>query len=72
MTSNVEEGLALLRSAAAGKPDDFTIRQRLVESGKRGAELLLHVLAQPPAVPIQESILPELVVRQTTAPPPKG
>jgi LacI family transcriptional regulator len=49
-----------------------TIRQRLVESGKRGAELLLRVLAQLPAGPVQESIVPELVVRQTTAAPAQG
>jgi LacI family transcriptional regulator len=49
-----------------------TIRQCLVESGKRGAQLLLRILAQWPAVPVQESIGPELVVRQTTAAPAKG
>jgi tetratricopeptide (TPR) repeat protein len=32
MNQNVDEGLALLRSAAEKKPDDFGIRQRLIEA----------------------------------------
>lgn len=35
MTPNVDEALALLRGAAARKPEDFTIRQRLVEACAR-------------------------------------
>jgi LacI family transcriptional regulator len=49
-----------------------TVRQGLSESGKRGAELLLRVLAQRPDVPVQETMVPELAVRRTTAPPPSG
>ncbi len=45
-----------------------TIRQHLLESGQRGAELLLAEIAQP-GLP-QEVILPtDLVLRSTTAPP---
>jgi LacI family transcriptional regulator len=46
-----------------------TVRQQLVESGRRGAELVLTELAlrSDPAPVI--SLSPELVVRSTTAPP---
>ena len=45
-----------------------TIRQHLLESGQRGAELLLAEIAHPG--PPQEIILPtDLVLRSTTAPP---
>ena len=46
-----------------------TVRQRLFESGRRGAELLLQALAgQPP--PVRVETLPlELVVRGTTRAP---
>lgn len=46
-----------------------TMRQRLFESGRRGVELLLAVLANPKAKPICEVLPAELVVRGTTAPP---
>jgi DNA-binding LacI/PurR family transcriptional regulator len=49
-----------------------TIRQRLFESGQRGAEILLgeieHRADQAPLVQLP----PELVVRATTAPPKEG
>ena len=49
-----------------------TIRQQLLESGRRGAEVLLAEIEarseQPPVVPLA----PELVVRATTAPPREG
>ena len=38
MTPNVAEGIALLRSAATKKPDDFTIRQRLLEACARAGQ----------------------------------
>jgi len=49
-----------------------TIRQRLRDSGARGAELLLELLSDvPPAEPPQREELDlELVVRASTAPPP--
>jgi DNA-binding LacI/PurR family transcriptional regulator len=46
-----------------------TIRQLLFESGKRGVELLLEVLANAPAQPVCETLPVELIVRGTTAPP---
>ena len=49
-----------------------TVRQRLFESGRLGAELLLREIRQrsedPPSVLLQ----PELVVRGTTAQPKEG
>ena len=46
-----------------------TIRQMLYESGKRGVELLLEVLAIPDMKPQCEVLPTELIVRKTTAPP---
>ena len=46
-----------------------TVRQPLFESGRRGAELLLHALAGEPA-PVRVETLPvDLVVRGTSRPP---
>ncbi len=45
-----------------------TMRQMLYESGKRGVELLLELLANPTAPPICEAMPTELIVRSTTAP----
>ena len=49
-----------------------TVRQQLLESGRRGAEVLLAEIdarsEEPPVVPLA----PELVVRATTAPPKEG
>jgi LacI family transcriptional regulator len=49
-----------------------TVRQRLRDSGARGAELLLELLSDvPPAErPPREELRLELVVRRTTGPPP--
>lgn len=47
-----------------------TMRQLLFESGKRGVELLLNALQERPADPVCDVIPTELIVRQTTAPPP--
>ena len=47
-----------------------TVRQPLVESGRRGAQLLLRALGGRP-VPVRTELLPlELVVRTTTGPVP--
>lgn len=47
-----------------------TVRQPLVESGRRGAELLLRALSRRP-VDLRTELLPlELVVRSTTGPAP--
>jgi DNA-binding LacI/PurR family transcriptional regulator len=47
-----------------------TIRQPLLESGRRGAELLLAALAGRPVEPLLELLPLELVVRKTTGPDP--
>ena len=47
-----------------------TVRQPLVESGRRGARILLDVLAGRPVAPLRELLPLELVVRSTTGPVP--
>ena len=47
-----------------------TVRQPLVESGRRGARLLLDVLAGRQVAPLRELLPLELVVRGTTGPAP--
>jgi LacI family transcriptional regulator/LacI family repressor for deo operon, udp, cdd, tsx, nupC, and nupG len=46
-----------------------TVRQRLFESGQRGAELLLQALAGEPTPAHVETLPLDLVVRGTTRPP---
>ena len=46
-----------------------TVRQRLFESGRRGAELLLQALAGEPPPARVETLPLDLVVRGTTRPP---
>ena len=48
-----------------------TMRQPLFESGRRGVELLLATLENPQLEPVRETMPAELVVRATTAPPPR-
>jgi DNA-binding LacI/PurR family transcriptional regulator len=48
-----------------------TVRQPLVESGRRGAQLLLDALERRPVEPLQELLPLELVVRGTTGPAPR-
>ena len=47
-----------------------TVRQPLLESGRRGAKLLLEVLAGRTVAPLRELLPLELVVRGTTGPAP--
>jgi len=47
-----------------------TVRQPLVESGRRGAQLLLDLLAGGRVAPLRELLPLELVVRGTTGPAP--
>jgi DNA-binding LacI/PurR family transcriptional regulator len=47
-----------------------TVRQPLVESGRRGAKLLLDALAGRHAAPLRELLPLELIVRRTTGPAP--
>jgi DNA-binding LacI/PurR family transcriptional regulator len=49
-----------------------TIRQRLIESGRRGAEILLAEIKTRSEHPPVATLIPELVVRGTTAPPKEG
>ena len=46
-----------------------TVRQPLLHSGRRGAELLLAQLRDPATAPVREVLPTELVERRTTAPP---
>jgi DNA-binding LacI/PurR family transcriptional regulator len=46
-----------------------TMRQRLFESGRRGAESLLATLHDPDAVPVRQVLSAELVERSSTASP---
>jgi|1186.fasta_scaffold138374_1 DNA-binding LacI/PurR family transcriptional regulator len=47
-----------------------TVRQPLVESGRRGAKVLLDVLARRAVEPLRELLPLDLVVRSTTGPAP--
>ena len=49
-----------------------TVRQRLIESGRRGAEVLLAEIQARSERPPVAHLAPELVVRVTTAPPKEG
>ncbi len=47
-----------------------TVRQLMYESGERGVELLLATMDTPPEAPVCDILPVEMVVRDTTAPPP--
>ena len=49
-----------------------TIRQRLFESGRLGAQLLLKEIAQRSEVPTSTDLAPDLVIRATSAPLKEG
>jgi DNA-binding LacI/PurR family transcriptional regulator len=49
---------------------ELTVRQPLVESGRRGTKLLLEALAGDEVAPLRELLPLELVVRGTTGPAP--
>ncbi len=49
-----------------------TVRQQLLESGRRGAEILLAEIEARSALPPVALLAPELVVRATTARPKEG
>jgi LacI family transcriptional regulator/LacI family repressor for deo operon, udp, cdd, tsx, nupC, and nupG len=49
-----------------------TVRQQLLESGRRGAEILLSEIENRSDQPPVARLTPELVVRATTAPPKEG
>jgi DNA-binding LacI/PurR family transcriptional regulator len=54
----------------AGYLELTTVRQPLLESGRRGARLLLDALEGRQVHPLRELLPLELVVRGTTSPPP--
>ena len=54
------------------RPPLTTVRIPHYELGARSAELLLELLQDPEALPTQELLEPELIVRESTAPPPAG
>jgi DNA-binding LacI/PurR family transcriptional regulator len=47
-----------------------TVRQALYESGVRGCKLLLDLMEAPLQIPVEISLPTELILRETTAPPP--
>ena len=49
-----------------------SIRQQLLESGRRGAEILLAEIEERSEQPPVSTLFPELVVRGTTTPPKEG
>lgn len=49
-----------------------TVRQQLLESGRRGAQILLSEIESRSEQPPIARLTPELVVRATTAPPKEG
>ncbi len=54
-------------SAAYQKPSLTTVRQPLREMGRKGAQMLLDMIANPDAEAIAETVMePELIVREST------
>jgi LacI family transcriptional regulator, repressor for deo operon, udp, cdd, tsx, nupC, and nupG len=49
-----------------------TVRQDVLRTGERAAELLLALLAGDRPEPVHETIATRLMVRRTTGPPPRG
>jgi DNA-binding LacI/PurR family transcriptional regulator len=49
-----------------------TVSQQLVDSGRKGAEILLAEIEHRSAQPRIAQLEPELVIRATTAPPKEG
>lgn len=59
-------------SAAYQKPSLTTVRQPLREMGRKGAQMLLDIITNPEAKAPEETVMePELIVRESTGPPPK-
>ena len=62
-----------IQSAAYASPSLTTVRQPLMEMGKKGAQILLERIAnREKEYPEEISMVPELVVRESTGPAPKG
>jgi LacI family transcriptional regulator len=62
-----------IQSAAFQNPALTTVRQPLREMGKIAAEILLRRITAPANIPHPHEIVvePELIIRASTAPPPK-
>lgn len=61
-----------IESAAYATPSLTTVRQPLVEMGKRGAQILLERIKDPKAEYANEVLMiPELIERESTGPAPK-
>ena len=58
-----------IQSAAFNNPSITTIRQPLHEMGKNAARLLLHRIRGKGTAPRKVSMLPELIIRESTCPP---
>ena len=58
-----------IQMAAYNNPRLTTIRQPLRHMGKKAASILLHRIQGFPNYPLEFAIPPELIVRETTAPP---
>lgn len=76
-----EEGLNVPENLSVIGYDDIeaadyvgltTIRQQLFESGRRGAQMLLAEIEHRSEPPPIAQLSPELVIRETTAPPKEG
>lgn len=62
-----------IQSAAYSTPSLTTVRQPLLEMGKRGAQVLLERIAdREKAFPSEIVMAPELVIRESTGPAPAG
>ena len=61
-----------IQSAAYSTPSLTTVRQPLLEMGKRGAQVLLERIAnREKEFPSEIVMAPELIVRESTGPAPK-
>lgn len=60
-----------IQSAAYATPSLTTVRQPLMEMGKRGAQILLERIAdREKEIPAEVTMTPELVIRESTGPAP--
>ncbi len=59
-----------IQSAAFHNPSITTIRQPLHQMGKIAAQILLERVRGEAAIPRVRSVLPELIIRESTSPPP--
>jgi LacI family transcriptional regulator len=61
-----------IQSAAYSTPSLTTVRQPLLEMGKRGAQVLLERIAnREKEFPSEIVMAPELIIRESTGPAPE-